>query len=581
MSESSTSGHIFPPTSLVLDQLAQSYSPKESQNRRQHERSAPLLPPCADAELANIARSVLDTVRSECDVLTKRLPWLCDPQQPCTPADFAVFARDMQRIFDAVGGSMRDASMGVTVISAGRLGSSVTRPNNDSLSSPDQPLFRLVHPEDGIDEPGDEEDAFMLSSAATVTTDEAGFDNINELTLLGEVGHGKSGRVMQCFDNVANENRALKIIPRHKIVKEASKSTVTNRDHANTPNLTLQKEVAIMKKLRHPNIVRLYEYIDDPTSEMVYLVMQYVDNGPILKFDEEMHCTPLAISVVQRDVQQLASAVGYMHAQGVVHCDIKPDNVLVDTKGNVYLADFGVSELIDKLKERVEGHHGTPLFFSPDLLQSGHCTPASDMWALGVTIYAMLFGRLPFNGDNFITASHSILNDPLTFPPVSAALLKWTKLLRRLLERDPSKRMTAKELKHDPLLQLSMDDPDALEQVLLSPVEEPLTCTADDLKRAIAVAEAVPVEDASDPLKARLNFRRVILRNARGAHGRPAILPSLNSCSVPRGRSIRDGMGQSLGTPQERTIVARSPVLRPLNHSTSGYPPSHKFPGNS
>ena len=344
-----------------------------------------------------------------------------------------------------------------------------------------------------------EEAGAAVTTKLCVQVDDAGFETFNNFAVIDQLGAGSHARVMLCYDTDTNEQYAFKMIPRGRML-ETSKAN------------DIMREVAIMKKLQHPNIVRLYECIDDPEAEMVYLVMQYIDNGPLLKFDEEMRCTPFPITAVQKIVKQLASAVAFVHAQGVVHCDIKPDNVLVDTKGSVYLTDFGVSELVDKAKERVEGQRGTPLFFSPDLLQSGHCTPASDMWALGVTIYAMVFGRLPFNGDSFLGAAHSILNDPLTFPPASAGQVKWTKLLRRLLERDPSKRMTAKELKHDTILRWSMepsaDDVDPFENVSI----DLHTNTTEELETAVVQRIPTQYNMASGSFSPKATARRVTLR---------------------------------------------------------------------
>jgi serine/threonine protein kinase len=134
------------------------------------------------------------------------------------------------------------------------------------------------------------------------------------------------------FDEENNATRAIKVIPR---------STV------GPAGVHLMAEVAIMKNLTHKHIVGIHEYIDDPEADSVYLVMQYIPDGPIARMSDEGKCAPLTLNTVAHYAKQLASALDYMHRKGVMHGDIKPDNILVDSstggERNAYFADFGVS----------------------------------------------------------------------------------------------------------------------------------------------------------------------------------------------------------------------------------------------
>ena len=276
--------------------------------------------------------------------------------------------------------------------------------------------------------------------SAELTVDDAGFDGVNHYTIVSELGSGNHGKVMLCYDNVLQQPRAMKFVRRSAVAKSND-----TRDAV--------REVAIMKKLSHKNIVRLYECIDSPSEDLVYLVMQFVDGAPLLRFDEDLHCSPMSLALVKTLMQQLASALSYMHRRGVAHLDIKPDNILVDREGHLFVADFGVSALVTGIGDR---HHtqrfrGTPLFAAPEALDGVVGRPA-DMWATGVTLYAMIFGCLPFLGDSISATIDRVLHGKLTFPPSSPDKLKWRKLICGLLERDPALRLTADQLKDHPLL---------------------------------------------------------------------------------------------------------------------------------
>ena len=214
-----------------------------------------------------------------------------------------------------------------------------------------------------------------------------------------------------------------------------------------------------MKKLCHANIVRLYECIDDP-AEGHRLLGDAVRGrgGPLVKFDEELHCPPMSLPVVRSVMQQLASALVYLHARGIVHMDIKPDNILVDRNdGRVLLSDFGVSALSSVATGRQDLCHfrGTPLFAPPEAFAEGaerQLGPPADLWATGVTLYAMIFGCLPFTGESVPSVIRAIVKGELQFPPTSPDKLKWRKLISMLLEPLPQKRITAKELEGHPIL---------------------------------------------------------------------------------------------------------------------------------
>jgi serine/threonine protein kinase len=177
----------------------------------------------------------------------------------------------------------------------------------------------------------------LVSNNAKVDHDEDGNETVNGYMLWQELGRGAAGVVFLAFDEDASDTRAIKVIPRDALGGADGRADMLT-------------EVAIMKKLNHPHIVKIHECIDDPEAEAVYLVMQYVPDGPIAKLSDDGKCAPMSLTTVAHYATQLASALHYMHRKAVMHGDIKPDNILVDNgsqnangERSAYFADFGVS----------------------------------------------------------------------------------------------------------------------------------------------------------------------------------------------------------------------------------------------
>jgi serine/threonine protein kinase len=300
---------------------------------------------------------------------------------------------------------------------------------------------------------------------------------INRYSVLADLGKGAFGKVKLGVNNETNETVAIKIIKK-AILKRSSDP------------LALNREIAILKKVRHQNVVSLYEVIDDPESEKLYLVMQYVCNGPIVRVKSDFTCPPVPESTCKNYVRQLLSGVRYLHKRHIVHHDIKPDNILLGADGIVYITDFGVSEVFSpeqSLNESTRRGVGTPIFSAPELLAAklaeGFGPPditasmesdtdsqaalrkprertgsgtfdgvASDTWALGVTIFILLVGRAPFVGRNYTEVAEAVQNFPFEWTGVNAQGVSlnplWKEVLQGMLEKDPKQRWTLKRVKN-------------------------------------------------------------------------------------------------------------------------------------
>lgn len=307
--------------------------------------------------------------------------------------------------------------------------------------------------------------------------DDDGNKVINRYSVLADLGKGAFGKVKLGVNNETNETVAIKIIKK-AILKRSSDP------------LALNREIAILKKVRHQNVVSLYEVIDDPESEKLYLVMQYVCNGPVVRVKSDFTCPPIPELTCKKYVRQLLSGVRYLHKRHIVHHDIKPDNILLGADGIVYITDFGVSEVFSaeqSLNESTRRGVGTPIFSAPELLAAklaeGFGPPdvtasmesdtdsqaalrkprertgsgtfdgvASDTWALGVTIFILLVGRAPFVGRNYTEVAEAVQNFPFEWTGVNTQGTPlnplWKDVLQGMLEKDPKQRWTLKRVKN-------------------------------------------------------------------------------------------------------------------------------------
>lgn len=215
----------------------------------------------------------------------------------------------------------------------------------------------------------------------------------------------------------------------------------------------LVKEIAILKKLRHPNIVQLVEVIDDPRADNLLLVMEYVEGKTLepRKVDAiRWERTP------ENDVWHFAREVllglDYLHFHRTVHGDLKPANLLLDSNTRkVKIVDFGSSRMYsDKAGSRGSPAFSTPAFRSPESLQSGYqLSFEMDMWALGVCMFLWLFGELPFNAAGPFAVYEKIRNTEFRFPEGVEVSLELRNLLEGLLNKDVCNRFdVASALQH-------------------------------------------------------------------------------------------------------------------------------------
>ncbi|KPJ17414.1 Serine/threonine-protein kinase SIK3, partial [Papilio machaon] len=196
------------------------------------------------------------------------------------------------------------------------------------------------------------------------------------------------------------------------------------------------REIAIMKRMRHPHIVKLYQVME--SAHTIYLVTEYASNGEI--FDHLVSKGRMPESEAARIFAQMVAAVGYCHSRGVVHRDLKAENLLLDRDMNIKLADFGFSNEYSA-GATLATWCGSPPYAAPELFEGRHYNgPKVDIWSLGVVLYVMVCGALPFDGSTLSDLRNVVLSGKFRIPYFMSQ--ECEHLIRHMLVVDPEKRLS-------------------------------------------------------------------------------------------------------------------------------------------
>ena len=211
-----------------------------------------------------------------------------------------------------------------------------------------------------------------------------------------------------------------------------------------------QREEEIGKKLDHPGVMKVYpnDQRRDP-----YIVMEWVNGRLLRQLVQEQRPMPpeRAIAIVV----QICRALEHIHGHGVIHRDLKPENIMIDEHDNIKVIDFGISANVGSRRitfAKLSDTMGTPDYISPEQVQGGRGDARSDVYAVGVMLYEMLTGQVPFTGSNpFVIMNNRLLNNPIPPRELNPAITpQMQEVLYRALERVPSKRYrNARDFAHD------------------------------------------------------------------------------------------------------------------------------------
>ncbi|KAG7314524.1 hypothetical protein KOW79_021827 [Hemibagrus wyckioides] len=237
-------------------------------------------------------------------------------------------------------------------------------------------------------------------------------------------------------------NFAVVKLARHRITKSEVAIKIIDKTQLDAANLEkIYREVEIMKLLDHPHIIKLYQVME--TKNMLYLVTEYAKNGEI--FDYLASHGRLSEAEARRKFWQILSAVEYCHERSIVHRDLKAENLLLDANMNIKIADFGFGNFFQP-GQPLATWCGSPPYAAPEVFEGQKYEgPQLDIWSMGVVLYVLVCGALPFDGPSLPVLRQRVLEGRFRIPYFMTEDCEH--LIRRMLVLDPAKRLALSQIR--------------------------------------------------------------------------------------------------------------------------------------
>lgn len=290
------------------------------------------------------------------------------------------------------------------------------------------------------------EDLTELMAIQRVDSSEVVFENklkkakvLNHYVMGDVLGEGSYAKVKEAVDSRNLCRRAIKIMKRKKLRR------IPHGEQ------NVEQEIKLLNRLSHPNIMELIEVFRNDEKGKIYMVLEYCCTVLKDMLDaSDLKCFPAWQAHFY--FRQLIKGLEYLHANGVVHKDIKPGNLLLNTGGTLKIADFGVAEVLDRFApdDYCTTSQGTPAFQPPEIANGAKCFPGFkiDVWSSGITLFNFVTGDYPFNGDTIFRLFEDIGRCELVIPPGIDPVL--TDLLQNMLKKEPDERYSLPEIQsHD------------------------------------------------------------------------------------------------------------------------------------
>ncbi|XP_022519845.2 MAP/microtubule affinity-regulating kinase 3 isoform X9 [Astyanax mexicanus] len=298
--------------------------------------------------------------------------------------------------------------------------------------------------------------------------------HIGNYRLLKTIGKGNFAKVKLARHILTGREVAIKIIDKTQLNPTSLQK--------------LFREVRIMKILNHPNIVKLFEVIE--TEKTLYLVMEYASGGEV--FDYLVAHGRMKEKEARAKFRQIVSAVQYCHQKHIVHRDLKAENLLLDADMNIKIADFGFSNEFT-LGNKLDTFCGSPPYAAPELFQGKkYDGPEVDVWSLGVILYTLVSGSLPFDGQNLKELRERVLRGKYRIPFYMSTDCE--NLLKRFLVLNPSKRGTLEQIMKDRWINAGFEEDE------LKPFVEPELDISDQKRIDIMVGMGYSREEIHESL---------------------------------------------------------------------------------
>jgi aurora kinase len=303
---------------------------------------------------------------------------------------------------------------------------------------------------------------------------------ITDFEQIENLGTGGYGKVNLYRHKITGAEYAIKLIDKTKFENKLQKELFA-------------REVEIMYKIRHPNIVRLYTHFEDESN--CYIVLEYIKKGNLYKYTQSMPNRVLDAATTANFVVDLVSSLYYLHNMNppIIHRDIKPENLLLGNNGQLKLTDFGGSNY---LKGSVRFTTcGTQIYHSPEMLSKGGYDTRVDIWAIGVLIFELMVGRPPFKSDGEHSMEDNIMNLRINWPESMNIYAK--RLITDILKVNPKERPTLENILDHQFILNNVKNPKSR---LILPSEVEL--------KPFIISRQIPGEDLIRPDELRSNLKK-------------------------------------------------------------------------
>ncbi|XP_061083710.1 serine/threonine-protein kinase MARK1 isoform X2 [Conger conger] len=298
--------------------------------------------------------------------------------------------------------------------------------------------------------------------------------HVGNYRLLKTIGKGNFAKVKLARHVLTGREVAVKIIDKTQLNPTSLQK--------------LFREVRIMKILNHPNIVKLFEVIE--TEKTLYLIMEYASGGEV--FDYLVAHGRMKEKEARAKFRQIVSAVQYCHQKQIVHRDLKAENLLLDADMNIKIADFGFSNEFT-IGSKLDTFCGSPPYAAPELFQGKkYDGPEVDVWSLGVILYTLVSGSLPFDGQNLKELRERVLRGKYRIPFYMSTDCE--NLLKKLLVLNPVKRGSLEQIMKDRWMNVGHEEEE------LKPYIEPEPDFSDNKRIELMVTMGFPKDEITESL---------------------------------------------------------------------------------
>lgn len=250
--------------------------------------------------------------------------------------------------------------------------------------------------------------------------------NVGPYRIIEPVGRGGMASVYKAYDASLDRYVALKVLPPEFL-------------HDPTFAARFRREAQTIARLEHPQIIPIFGYDIDATTGTPWMAMRLISGGSL---SQRIKRGRLEHAECARILKDVGDALDYAHGMGVIHRDVKPQNVLLDDAGRVYLADFGIAKMVESTAAVTQTGMitGTPQYMAPEQAIGNPVDKSVDLYALGIVAYELFTGRVPFSADTPVAVLMKQASEPMPLPPTSEVPEAVTRVILRATAKDPAAR---------------------------------------------------------------------------------------------------------------------------------------------